>query len=88
MGLLLLCTRTHRIYGGVGGVGLQGAGYDVWSKFASGGISLAVGAVECFDLTIDKTEAERAELIAINLNVAKIMHHIFRCNHKIRSIDL
>ena len=27
--------------GGVGGVGLQGAGYDVWSKFASGEIGRA-----------------------------------------------
>ena len=65
-------------------MGLQGAGYDVGSKFARGGISVV--AVVCFDLTIDKREAELAELIAIILNVAEIMHHIFRCIPKIRSI--
>ena len=32
-------------------------------------------------------EAEQAELITIILNVPKIMHHIFRWIHKIRSID-
>ena len=31
--------------------------------------------------------AERAELIAIILNVAATMHHIFRCILNIRSID-
>ena len=68
-------------------MGLQGAGYDVGSKFARGGISVVAVTVVCFDLTIDKREAELAELIAIILNVAEIMHHIFRCIPKIRSID-
>jgi hypothetical protein len=65
-------------------VGLQCAGYDVGSKLARGGIRVAAVTVVCFDLTIDKMEAE---LIAIILNVAKMMHHIFCCIHKIRSID-
>ena len=43
---------------------LQGAGYD-GSKFVRGGISVAAVTVVGFDLTIDKMEAERAELIAI-----------------------
>ena len=54
-------------------------GYDVGSEFARGGISVAAVIVVCFDLTIDKMEAERAELIAIILNLAKMMHHISRC---------
>ena len=37
-------------------MGLQGAGYDVGSK-----ISVAAVTVVCFDLTIDKMEAEWAE---------------------------
>ena len=57
---------------GFRGVGLQGAGRDVGSKFARGGISVAAVTVVCFDLTMDKMEAERAELIAIILNVAKL----------------
>ena len=61
---------------------MQGAGYDVGSKFARGGINVAAVNVVCFDLTIDKEEAERAALIVIILNAAKIMHHIFRCIHK------
>ena len=69
------------------GVGLQRAGLDVWSKFARGGISAAADTVVCFGLTVDSTEAERAELIAIILNVTATMHHIFRCIHNIRSID-
>ena len=48
------------------GVGLQGAGYDVRSKFARGGISAAADTVVCFGLTADSTEAERAELISIS----------------------
>ena len=68
-------------------MGLQGAGYDVGFKFARGGISVATVTVVCFDLTINKMEADRAELIAIILNVAKMMHHIFRSIHNIRSID-
>jgi predicted HAD superfamily phosphohydrolase YqeG len=64
---------------------LQGAGYDIGSKFARGRISTTAIAVVGFGLTTDKMEAERAELIAIILNVAKMMHHIFRCIHKIRS---
>jgi hypothetical protein len=59
---------------------LQGTGYDVGSKFARGGISLA--AVSVVRLTVDKMEAEWAELIAIILNVAKMMQHIFRCINK------
>ena len=46
-------------------MGLPGAGYDVGSKFARGRMSLAAATVVCFDLTIDKMEAEQAELIAI-----------------------
>ena len=48
-------------------------------KFVRGGISVAAVTVVCFDLTIEKMEAEGAEHNAIILNVAKIMHHIFRC---------
>ena len=69
------------------GVDLQGAGYDVRSRFARGGISAAADTVVCFGLTADSTEAERAELIAIILNVTATMHHIFRCIHNIRRID-
>jgi hypothetical protein len=69
---------------GFRGVGLQ---YDVGPKFTRGGISVAAVTVVCLDLTIDKMEAEWAELIAIILNVAKMMHHVFHCIHKIRSID-
>ena len=62
---------------------MQGAGYDVGSKFARGGMaSVAAVTIVWFDLTIDKMEAERAELIAIIIDVAKMMHHIFRCIHK------
>ena len=50
---------------------MQGAGYELGSKFARGAISVLAFAVVCLDLTIDKMEAERAELIAIILNVAK-----------------
>ena len=46
--------------------------HDAGSKFVRGGISVASVTVVCFDLTIDKMEAERAELIAIILNVAKL----------------
>ena len=35
---------------------MQRAGYDVGSKFARGGISVATVAVVCFDLTIDKID--------------------------------
>jgi hypothetical protein len=31
----------------------------------------------CFALTTEKMEAEQAEIMAIILNIAKIMHHIF-----------
>ena len=43
--------------------------------------------VICFGLTADSMEAERAQLIAIILNVVATMHHIFLCIHNIRSID-
>ena len=66
---------------------MQGVRYDVGSKFARGGISVGAVTVVCFGLTTDKLEAERAELIAIILNLAKMMHHILCCIHKIRSID-
>jgi len=66
---------------------MQGAVYDVGSKFVRGGISAAVVPVVCFGFTADGMEAERAELTAIILNVAATMHHIFRCIHNIRSID-
>ena len=66
---------------------MQGAGYDVGSKCVRGGLSAAVVTVVCFGLTRDKIEAERAELIAIILNVAKTRNHIVRCIHKIRSIN-
>ena len=71
-----------RVNGGFRGVGMQGVGYDMGSKFARGGISVAAVTVVCYNLTIGKMEAERAELIAIILNVAEVMHHIFRCIHK------
>ena len=58
-------------------VGLQGAGYDVGSKLARGGIIVAAVTVVSFGLTTDKMEAERAELIAMILNVARMMQHIF-----------
>ena len=67
---------------------MQGVGYDLGSKFAGGWISVAGVTVVCFDLIIDKIEAERAELIAIIQNVAKMMHHIFHCIHKIQYIIL
>jgi len=67
---------------------LQGAGYDVGSKFARGRISAAAVTVVGFGLTTDSTKAEQAELIAIILNVAATMHHIFSFIHNIRSIDL
>ena len=70
--------------GGLWGLGMQGPGYDEGSKFARGGISVAAVTVVCFDLTKDKMEAERAELIAIILNVAKMIQ-IFRCIHKIEN---
>ena len=50
---------------------MQGAGYELGSKLARGAISVLAFAVVCLDSTIDKMEAERAELIAIILNVAK-----------------
>ena len=43
---------------------MQGAVYDIGSKFARGGISVAAVTVICFGLTTDSMEAERAELIA------------------------
>ena len=66
-------------------MGLQGAEYDKGATFARAGISVA--AVTVVFLTVGKMEAEREELIAIILNVAKMMHYIFRCIHKIGSID-
>ena len=56
---------------------MQRAGLDAWSKFARGGISAATDTIVCFGLTADSTEAERAELIAIILNVTATMHHIY-----------
>ena len=53
---------------------MQGARYDVGFKFTRGWISAAA--------VTDKMEAERAELIAIILNVAQMMHHIFRASTK------
>ena len=55
---------------------MHGAGYDVGCRFARGGIGL-------FWFDPDGTVAERAELIAIILNVSAAMH-IFRCIHNIR----
>ena len=63
------------------GVGLQGVGYDVKSKRWE---SEAALTLVCFGLTANSTEAE---LIAIILNYAATMHHIFFCIHNIR-IDL
>ena len=68
-------------------LGLQWVGYDVGYMFARGGIIVAAVTVVCFDLTMDKIKAERGELIAIILNVAKMIHHIFCCIHKIQNID-
>ena len=76
-----------KINGGLRGVGLQGTEYNVGSKFARGGISAAAVTLVCFGLTTDSIEAERAEVIVFNLDVAAMMHHIFRCIHHIRSID-
>ena len=59
------------------------AGYDIGYNFARGGISVAAVTVVCFGLITDKMKAERAEPITIFLNFAKMMHHIFRCSHKI-----
>ena len=69
---------------------MQRAGYDLGSRFARGKIiAAAVTSLFCFDHRQhgDSMEAERAELIAINLNVAATMHHIFRYINNIRSID-
>ena len=44
---------------------MQGAGYDVGSKFARGRIRVAAVTVVCFDLTIDKMEAELLSVIII-----------------------
>ena len=44
---------------------MQGVEYDVGSKFVRGGISVAAVTGVCFDLTIDKMDAERAELMTI-----------------------
>ena len=65
-------------------MGLQGEGYDVGSKFARGRISLSTVTLACFGLTTDSMEGERAEHIAIILNVAATMHHIFSCIHNIQ----
>ena len=46
--------------------------HDAGSKFVRGGISVASVTVVCFDFTRDKMEAERAELIASILIVAKL----------------
>ena len=54
-------------------MGLQGAGYDVGSECARGGISAAAVTAVCFGLTKDKMGKERAELISIVLNVSKMM---------------
>ena len=78
-----LVSDISRINRGFRGSGIQGAGYDVGSRFASGRISTAPVTQVCFGLTADSTEAERAELIEINLNVAAVMHHIFCCIHNI-----
>ena len=59
-------------------MGLQGAEYDVGPKFTRGRLSAAAVTLVYFGLTTDKTEAEWAELIVIILNVAAVMHHIFR----------
>ena len=76
-----------RIKQGFRGVGLQGAGYDVGSNFAGGGIRAAGVTLAFFGLTEDSTETEQAELITIILSVAATMHHIFRCIHNIQSIN-
>jgi hypothetical protein len=55
-------------------------GYDVGSKLSRGRCHSL-----CFGLTADSTEAERAKLIAIILNVAAVMHYIFRCIRNIRN---
>ena len=57
---------------------MQGAEYDVGPKFTRGRLSAAAVTLVYFGLTTDKTEAEWAELIVIILNVAAVMHHIFR----------
>ena len=66
---------------------MEGAGYDVGFQFARGKISAAAVILACFGLTTESTEAERAELILIILNVAATIHHIFRCIHSIRRIN-
>ena len=52
-------------------------------KFARCRISTAAVILVCFGLTADSTQAERAELIVIILNVAAAINHIFRCIHNI-----
>ena len=49
-----------------------------------GGIWRSASIRVCYDLTADGTEAERTQLITIILNVAAVMHLIFRCIHNIR----
>ena len=64
---------------------MQGAGNDVGSKFARGGISAAAVTELCFVLTQTKWR-HNGQNVNI-LNVAKMMHHIFGCIYKIRRID-
>ena len=42
-------------------MGLQGAGYDVGSKFARAGIRMAAVILVCLGLTANRTEAEQAD---------------------------
>jgi hypothetical protein len=61
---------------------LQGVGYEVGCGISAAGVTLV-----CFGSTTDSMEEDRAELIAIILNVAATLYHIFRCIHNIQSID-
>ena len=69
---------------GLVGWACKGAGYDVGSRLARGGIRMAPVTQVCNGLTSDSTAAEWAELIAIILDVSAAMHHIFHCIHNIR----
>ena len=71
---------------GLGGRACKGTGYDVGWRFARGGIRTAAVNLVCFGLTIDSTEAERAELIAIISSVAAAMHHPLHPQHLHRSM--
>ena len=72
-------SRISGWFRGEGGGSCKGVGYDVGWRFTRGGII-------CFGLTADGTEAERAELIAIILNVAAAVDE--RLEHELEMFQL